>query len=48
LHPLERTQAGLSAGKSETEPAAGGLYRFTPSYRRSSSSGGRENWKSRW
>src|SRR5262249_18705364 len=24
LHPLERTQAGLPAGKSETEPAAAG------------------------
>jgi hypothetical protein len=47
LHPLERTQPGLPAGISEIDPAGGGTFRFTPSYRRSSSSGGQAKRKSR-
>src|SRR5262249_48404150 len=48
LHPLERTRAGVPAGISEIDPAQGGTFRFTPSYRISSSSGGRAKRKSRW
>jgi hypothetical protein len=48
LHPLERTRAGLPAGTSEIDPAGGGPCRFTPSYRRSSSSGGRAKRTSVW
>jgi hypothetical protein len=41
LRPLERTRLGLPAGTSMIDPAGGGRCRFTPSYTRSSSSGGR-------
>ena len=39
--PLERTRFGLPAGISMIAPAGGGKWRFTPSYTRSSCSGGR-------
>src|SRR5262249_13820253 len=48
LHPLERTRAGVPAGISEIDPAQGGTFRFTPSYRISSSSGGRAKRRIRW
>ena len=48
LHPLERARAGLPAGTSEIEPGGGGTCRCTPSYRRSSASGGRANRTSMW
>src|SRR6516165_11476875 len=43
--PLKRHRAGLPAGTTEIDPAGGGTFRFTPSYRRSSSSGGRAKTK---
>src|SRR5882724_8385628 len=39
---------GLPAGTTKMAPAGGGTCRFTPSYSRSSSSGGREKRMSRW
>ena len=41
LRPLQRHRAGLPAGTSMMAPAGGTTCRFTPSYRRSNSSGGR-------
>ncbi|MBV8233462.1 MAG: hypothetical protein JO329_26090 [Planctomycetaceae bacterium] len=48
LRPLERHRAGLPAGTTEIDPAGGGTCRFTSSYSRSSSSGGRAKSTSRW
>src|SRR5215831_1691856 len=48
LRPLQRHRAGLPAGTSEIAPTGGGTDRFTPSYCRSSSIGGRRNRTSQW
>src|SRR5262249_56672922 len=48
LFPLERPRVGLPAGTSEIAPAGGGTCRFTPSYRRSISTGGPAKRMSMW
>src|SRR5262245_9008058 len=41
LNPPQRHRDGMPAGTTVTEPPGGGRYRFTSSYRKSISSGGR-------